>query len=216
MLKGKKHSQVHLPKSVACFGCKEDHARFATYSAMLLHLESGTCSAGWKIRLINDIAHTSTGAEKYIISGQFDYFMAGAPRLAAWISDYDSTSQHWICPICPKTFSKESDLTGHLARQTCSQGYPKVLSCPRCPQTFTKLSSMLQHIETPRCDASYEDGAIANLLKHLKQCLNMFFPEMLVGRDVYELKRNSSDENLIVTIIDAVQSDEDDDPFGPW
>lgn len=210
VLRNRKHSQLHLPKSLACFGCQEDHAPFATYSAMLLHLESGTCSAGWKIRHINDIAHTSTGAEKYIIHSQFDFFMAGAPRIAAQISDYDSTSKRWNCPICPETYSEVIGLHTHLARQTCSKGFPKVLSCPQCPQTFTKLSSMFQHIETQRCEASYEKGVLAELLRHLKEDLEMFSPDMLVGRDVYELKRDASDEELRVTIIDADQTSEPD------
>lgn len=205
ILKNKKHSQVHLPKSILCFGCQEDHAPFATYSAMLLHLESGFCSAGWKIHHINHIANTSTGAEKLIIKDQFDWFMAGAPRLAAWSSDYDSASRRWNCPICPTTYSERADLTKHLFLRTCSNGYPKVLSCPQCSQSFTKLSSMLQHVETPCCEASYEEGVIADLLKHLKQDLDTLTPQMLVGHDLYKLKRRGSDEELIVTITDADQ-----------
>lgn len=173
---------------------------------MLLHLESGRCSAGWKIRHINDLAHTSSGAEKYIIQSQFGWFMAGAPPIAAVISDYESTSQRWNCPICPTTFSKPIELTKHLSGRTCSQGYPKVLSCPRCPQTFIRLSAMLQHIEGRRCDASYKKGVIADLLKHLKQTLDMFSPELFVGRDVYELKLDGSNDKLMVTITDADQS----------
>lgn len=69
---------------------------------------------------------------------------------------------------------------------------------------------MLQHVETPCCEASHEEGVIADLLKHLKQDLDMLTPQMLVGRDLYELKRRGSDEELIVTISDADQESEED------
>ncbi|MCJ1470969.1 hypothetical protein MMC07_009617 [Pseudocyphellaria aurata] len=181
---------------------------------MLLHLESGTCSSGFNIRHINDMTHTSTGAENIIIQDKFDWFMAGAPRPFASESDYNSTSEQWQCPICPEGFSKQSGLTRHLARRTCSEGYPKVLSCPECPQTFTKLSSLLQHVESLRCAASYDEEVLAELLDHLERNLDMFTPEMLNGRDIYELKRYDPDEELTVAIIDAVESSSDDDWFG--
>lgn len=181
---------------------------------MLLHLENGDCSAGWKTRHINDMAHTSTGAEKLNIQSQFDWFMAGVPRPAPYASDYDSASQRWNCPICPKTYSTEPDLKEHLATQSCSRDYPKDLSCPQCPQTFTRMNSMFQHVETPRCEASYENKVIADLLKHLKQCLEMCSPQELVGRDLYELKRSCSDGELLVTITDADASSVSEYHFG--
>lgn len=79
------------------------------------------------------------------------------------------------------------------------------------PSNFYQTELNAPHIETPRCKVSYKEGAIADLLEHLKQTLHMFSPELLVGRDLYELKCNGPDEELIVTIIyDADQSSETD------
>lgn len=69
---------------------------------------------------------------------------------------------------------------------------------------------MLQHVEKGRCDASYKKGVIADLLKHLKQTLDMFSPELLIGRDVYELKLDGSNDKLKFTITDPDQSSEFD------
>lgn len=59
---------------------------------------------------------------------------------------------------------------------------------------------MLQHIETLQCAASYDEEVLVELVEHLEKSLDMFTPQMLDGRDVYELKRHGSDEELMVTI----------------
>ncbi|KAL1959973.1 hypothetical protein VTO42DRAFT_641 [Malbranchea cinnamomea] len=49
------HRKVHAPRNLPCFGCGKDRM-FASFSAMLIHLEAGNCSSGADRDRINQLA----------------------------------------------------------------------------------------------------------------------------------------------------------------
>ncbi|EDN02431.1 predicted protein [Histoplasma mississippiense (nom. inval.)] len=67
------HKRSHEPRNLECFGC--DYT-FASFSAMLLHLESGTCASGVDVDYIDELAFECYQSPKYSdnVNDDFPFF----------------------------------------------------------------------------------------------------------------------------------------------
>ncbi|PTB35590.1 uncharacterized protein TrAFT101_009368 [Trichoderma asperellum] len=91
----KYHQLVHREKTVKCFAC---YRMFVTKSAMVLHLEEGTCKPGIDVDVIDDLATDCYESHKYLDND----------------GDYK-------CPTCAKYFRFMSGLLQHAESDSCDE-----------------------------------------------------------------------------------------------
>ena len=137
---------------------------------MLEHLESGTCSSGINIQVVNALVATCQDARVLVIQGLDSFLRAGPPRNIAHDTDLNLSRNTWKCPYCKsgESFLSALDLTRHLQTKNYVTGYPDVLKCPGCTATFSKLSMLSEHVENIRCTAAVDSGPYAALINYLK------------------------------------------------
>ncbi|KAG6332194.1 hypothetical protein ID866_6896 [Astraeus odoratus] len=166
------NSSIHKPKDVLCplRGCGQS---FVSKSALILHLESGSCRSGANRRLVNDYVrrmdHTNiiTDPSRLLTAGEDDKV------------DYIATEASWNgrayeCVLCHSCFRKLVDLNRHLASP---RHQSKIYKCPlsSCQTRFNTLSGLCQHIESEKCGVAK--------FKVVKQTLDDVFSSM--GRITY-------------------------------
>ncbi|KAL2003491.1 hypothetical protein VTN02DRAFT_3700 [Thermoascus thermophilus] len=86
------HERSHEPADLECYG-SSCYRNFASFSAMLIHLESGNCDSGTDCNEINDLAVTCFQHKKYSTD----------------IADY----YPYFCPCCSRQFRLLSGLYQH-------------------------------------------------------------------------------------------------------
>ncbi|KAG6917372.1 hypothetical protein DXG01_002747 [Tephrocybe rancida] len=143
------NSSTHRPRDVPCRGrgCTQT---FVSVSAMLLHLEAGTCVSGFTRRLIDtkvrelDRNNIITDPSRMIAGPSSDNTTYYATT-AAW------NGAAWECYLCHGTYRSLPALNQHLASP---RHQDKIYVCPgaQCRIRFTTLSALCQHIESERCD----------------------------------------------------------------
>ncbi|KAH0837858.1 hypothetical protein J3R83DRAFT_6085 [Lanmaoa asiatica] len=145
------NSSVHRPKNVPCAfefrGCTQS---FVSKSAMILHLESGSCVSGANRTMINrwvrlhDRNNTITDPSRLLTDG------GGATRYFATERSWNSYTNAYECVLCHKTFGTLDALNRHLASPKHED---KIYRCPlsTCLTTFSTLSALCQHVESERC-----------------------------------------------------------------
>ncbi|KAM0513749.1 hypothetical protein ACHAPE_007575 [Trichoderma viride] len=89
------HQLVHRERSIECFACCR---AFVTKSAMVLHLEQGTCSSGVNLIDVNDYARDCYTSDQYLDCD----------------GDYE-------CPTCHKYFKYMSGLLQHAESDNCNE-----------------------------------------------------------------------------------------------
>lgn len=180
---------------------------------MLIHIESGTCPAGWNTHHINTLAVETPYAGQYVVRNKVPWLRAGAPPRFVRATDKDPERNRWVCSICDSQYRHKKDLHWHLQNQECCQGFPEVLMCPVCPDQFTTLSGMFQHIETPRCPASRDTISISILLQALQR--NLAKPEIQERLDEIQFKLEPDPERenkLIVRVVDVSEDEKRPEP----
>ncbi|KEF57345.1 uncharacterized protein A1O9_05262, partial [Exophiala aquamarina CBS 119918] len=90
------HKQIHLPRSKECHGCTR---KFATVSAMMLHLESDTCPSG-------------------ITLGDIDQWAFGCYQSRYYTNEWDDEYKY-KCPTCGNEFEFVSGLFQHIESPSC-------------------------------------------------------------------------------------------------
>ncbi|KAJ6280849.1 hypothetical protein J3E71DRAFT_392137 [Bipolaris maydis] len=101
-LRNDNHKLVHLKPSVECYGCTRS---FTTYSGMIIHLESGTCTSGINILDLNKSAPMCYQWQKFLDE---EY-------------QYDGAVYLFRSPECDTTFPKLSGLFQHVGSGSCEQ-----------------------------------------------------------------------------------------------
>ncbi|KAK1456214.1 hypothetical protein CTAM01_17223 [Colletotrichum tamarilloi] len=92
------HERIHAPKNIPCPGCR---SKFDRHSAMVLHLEAGSCPSGVNSEDVDDIAKECTQSQHYISTdANFDY----------------------CCPQCQVPFTWMSGVLQHAESDACDIG----------------------------------------------------------------------------------------------
>lgn len=123
--------------------------RFINKSALILHLESGSCRSGVDRRFIdkwvrdNDRSNIITDPARLITAGDRSNTQLIATE-RSW------NGQAYECVLCHNEFRGLLDLNRHLASPRHQE---KAYRCPlrSCDTHFVSLSALCQHIESERC-----------------------------------------------------------------
>lgn len=122
---------------------------FINKSALVLHLESGSCRSGVDRRLIdnwvrkNDRSNLITNPARLITAGE-----RGNVKLFA--TEQSWNGQAYECVLCHTQFRGLIDLNRHLVSPRHQE---RIYRCPlsSCNAHFVSLSALCQHIESERC-----------------------------------------------------------------
>ncbi|KAJ7652618.1 hypothetical protein B0H17DRAFT_957783 [Mycena rosella] len=146
------NSSLHRPKDVPCPG-RRCRLAFVSHSALILHLESGTCSSGADRQAVNrrvreyDTNNIITDPARLLTAGvggsQTRYFATSA----SW------NGAEYECYLCHRGYHSLAALNQHLASPRHED---KIYVCPlsSCREHFSTLSALCQHIESGRCGVS--------------------------------------------------------------
>ncbi|KAJ6600946.1 hypothetical protein DFH09DRAFT_553692 [Mycena vulgaris] len=145
------NSAIHRPKDVPCPG-KGCGLAFVSRSALLLHLESGTCSSGADRQTVNryvrqyDTQNIVTDPAR-LLTG------AGGSQVTYSATDAAWNGSAYECYLCHAGYRSLAALNQHLASP---RHQDKIYMCPlsTCRQHFPTLSGLCQHIESERCGVS--------------------------------------------------------------
>ncbi|KAH6871547.1 hypothetical protein B0T10DRAFT_260541 [Thelonectria olida] len=91
------HNKTHLEKRVECFGCPR---KFVSHSAMMLHLEAGTCESGADLDFVVDVAFDCHQSDSYTCDDP----------------DFD-----FQCPTCDMQFVYMSGFFQHVESCSCDE-----------------------------------------------------------------------------------------------
>ena len=146
------NSSVHRPKDVFCpfRGCDKT---FVSRSALLLHLEEGSCRSGIDRTAINkyvrqyDTNNIITDPSRLLTSG------TASENTKYYASERSWNGYKYECYLCHGTYTSLSSLNQHLASPIHQN---KIYICPAstCRARFTTLSALCQHIESEKCGVS--------------------------------------------------------------
>ncbi|KAF8079204.1 hypothetical protein FPV67DRAFT_1467866 [Lyophyllum atratum] len=145
------NSSTHRPRDVPCRGggCT---LTFVSPSAMLLHLESGTCRSGITRNFINDKVRQ---LDRNNVITDPSRMIAGPGGGMQQQVTYIASSAAWNgaafeCYLCHGTYRSLNALNQHLASP---RHQDQIYICPMqvCRQRFTVLSALCQHIESEKC-----------------------------------------------------------------
>ncbi|RDB19494.1 hypothetical protein Hypma_013457 [Hypsizygus marmoreus] len=155
------NSSTHRPKDVPCpfKGC--GHA-FVSRSALILHLESGSCRSGVDRDRINyevcrlDTDNVITDPSR-LLTGP-----AASQEVKYYATDAAWNGSAYECYFCHNTFRSLPALNEHLASPKHQN---KIYVCPlsTCCIRFTTLSALCQHVESERCGV-YKFRAVQNAM----------------------------------------------------
>ncbi|KAJ7511592.1 hypothetical protein B0H11DRAFT_1952170 [Mycena galericulata] len=143
------NSALHRPKDVPCPG-KGCGLAFVSRSALILHLESGSCASGADRQTINryvrqyDTNNVITNPARLLTGGEVTTYLATS---AAW------NGSAYECYLCHGGYRSLAALNQHLASPRHQE---KMYVCPlsTCRAPFPTLSGLCQHIESERCGVS--------------------------------------------------------------
>ena len=146
------NSSVHRPKDVFCpfRGCDKT---FVSRSALLLHLEEGSCRSGIDRTAINkyvrqyDTNNIITDPSRLLTSG------TASDNTKYYASERSWNGYKYECYLCHGTYTSLSSLNQHLASPIHQD---KIYICPAstCRARFTTLSALYQHIDSEKCGVS--------------------------------------------------------------
>ena len=95
---------MHVEKDTECPGCDR---QFANESAVLLHLEAGTCESGADYDYITGIAFACHQAHMYTCDDDG--------------SDDDDSGFKFMCPTCETRFDSMSAVLQHVESDCCDE-----------------------------------------------------------------------------------------------
>ena len=142
-------SRAHCPTNVPCAfqhrGCTK---YFVSNSAMILHLETGTCVSRVDRESVNrfirqkDRRNAITVPQRLLTDGGETKRYIATER--SW------NGQAYECVLCHNTFRTLGVLNLHLASPRHQE---RIYHCPHgtCHATFSALSALCQHVESEKC-----------------------------------------------------------------
>ncbi|QSZ31031.1 hypothetical protein DSL72_000592 [Monilinia vaccinii-corymbosi] len=143
-LKQHQRSKIHMGSSMKCPFCP---TKYPTASALIIHLESGTCRSGIDRARIN--AEIRRLDRNHVITTrQIEYPTFSASTNIA--SERSWNGYYYECTLCNAEFVTLMRLNAHLRSPVHDQ---KMYRCPgpRCGKDFRLLSGLVQHVESESC-----------------------------------------------------------------
>lgn len=140
---------MHRPKNVQCAfqyrGCTQS---FVTKSAMILHLESGSCVSGADRDMINRWVRLNDRDNVVTVPSRLLTDGGGTTRYIATERSWNGS--RYECVLCHNTFGTLDALNRHLASPIHQE---RIYRCPlsTCLATFSTLSALCQHVESESC-----------------------------------------------------------------
>lgn len=153
-------NSVHIGRTIYCPG-RECLKAFAYSSALIHHLESGTCRSRMDRHKVNRIT-VKLDADNVItnparlLSGPDGYYPSqmGSSWAMGQTPRRNPDTGHYDCPICAKGFRQWTDLWQHLESPVHDI---EIYRCPKawrgCEVEFRTLSALCQHVESGVCAA---------------------------------------------------------------
>ncbi|BGP29188.1 hypothetical protein JCM10296v2_000926 [Rhodotorula toruloides] len=155
-LESSAHIQARIPCAAGC------GRKFIDYSAMVLHLEAGSCPSGWTRQKIDYKLRSLPAARPYMTSSQRLIAGPTTQTRSSWVATEDSYNdweQAYECFFCHRLFNSLAGLNQHLtsprhayATETGRNG-EKLYKCPmdNCGRNFSTFSGLVQHAERGGC-----------------------------------------------------------------
>lgn len=161
-------SSIHNDRDVMCpmRGCSMS---FVSASAMMLHLDQGSCVSGMDRNKVNQLAvkydrnSVITNPNRLLTAGSSSGSILTTTTYI--VSDRAYNGSAWECYLCNREFRRKVDLTKHL---NSPRHQEKIYRCPRndCQKEFPTLSGIMQHVESQSCEA-YRFRAVQDVMNGL-------------------------------------------------
>lgn len=146
------HMITHRPRNLQCPFTNKCGATFSSRSALLSHLESGSCKSGANRTMI----------AKFVIQYDKTHIVTNPTRLLTYEPQnavtYIASERAWNgwayeCYFCHRDFGSLPQLNTHLASPRHAE---KIYRCPlpSCLHSSSLLSALVQHIESQKCGVS--------------------------------------------------------------
>ncbi|KAI0698767.1 hypothetical protein C8Q76DRAFT_771882 [Earliella scabrosa] len=170
-LRQHQNSSMHQGRTVACpmKGCTR---AFPSTAALVLHLESGTCTSGMTRKMVDDLIRKIDRSN--IITNPNR--MIGGPASSSrsptvtgeWATERAWNGFAYECYSCHRTYRELAHLNAHLRSPAHAE---KIYRCPSawggCGADFRTLSAFCQHMENAQCGVhrfkSHFDRYIENI-----------------------------------------------------
>ena len=128
---------------------------FVSVSAMMLHLDQGSCVSGMNRDKVNKLVvqydrnNIITNPNRLITGGSGGTAITTTTYI---VSDLAYNGRFWECYLCNSEFRRKAALNQHL---NSPRHQTKIYRCPRtdCLREFTTLSGIMQHVESQSCGA---------------------------------------------------------------
>ncbi|KAJ7827634.1 hypothetical protein B0H14DRAFT_3873595 [Mycena olivaceomarginata] len=163
-LKNHLNSSIHLPKDVLCPG-KGCGLTFVSRSAVLLHLESGTCRCGTDRRTIDRLVRQFDTNNNITKPSRL---LQGANEVTFTASEHAWNGVAYECYLCHAGYRTLAALNQHLGSPRHQE---KVYVCPLnvCRVRFSTLSGLWQHIESGQCGvARFVRNTMDDLMERMR------------------------------------------------
>ncbi|KAI0758801.1 hypothetical protein C8Q74DRAFT_1209351 [Fomes fomentarius] len=152
-LRQHQNSSIHQGRTVLC-PMKNCERAFPSTSALVLHLESGTCTSGMTRKMVDDIIRK---IDRSNVITNPNRMIAGPTSSSPRVTDEWATERAWIgyayeCYHCHRTYPSLGALNAHLRSPAHGE---KIYRCPSmwrgCGAEFRTLSAFCQHMESGNC-----------------------------------------------------------------
>jgi hypothetical protein len=139
------HSRVHMGSSMQCPFCK---VGFTTASGVIIHLESGRCTASGLDRAkINDMVRR---LDRNNVITKPLLTMPGYDSVEMIATERAWNGYYYECYLCTREFETLQALNSHIKSPVHEQA---IYRCPKasCGREYKLLSGLIQHVESETC-----------------------------------------------------------------
>lgn len=149
-------SAKHQPKNSICPKCPR---AFISPSAVVAHLESGTCPSRITRAIIDayvaraDVNNVITNPNRMITSGKPFDIRVPQPFPTYMVTHHAWNGTYWECCLCHNEFRTKPQLQQHLNSPRHAKRPGKMYRCPAagCQMQIETLSGLVQHVESGKC-----------------------------------------------------------------
>jgi hypothetical protein len=160
-----RRSATHHPKDVDC-PCKGCAQAFVSLSALILHLEFGSCQTGVNLTGINEYVRRLD--TKHVITDHTLDAVGGGETIIS--KSWNGTAHE--CYLCHLFFRKRHSLIQHLKSP---RHLTKIYMCPQstCREHFSAMSGLCQHVESGKCKVQQKQDVLGFISRLVSQMVKM-------------------------------------------